>query len=94
MATENDEKKAEGRVGLSLDELEGVSGGYIVHRTSRPASPFCSPYMIVDDKTGRKLGYEDTLDAARKSAGWFDANTEVISEEQYEQRFGQSAYNS
>lgn len=32
MANESNEKKAEGKVELSLDELEGAAGGYILYR--------------------------------------------------------------
>jgi hypothetical protein len=51
--------------------------------------------MIVDKSTGKKLGYNETLEDAQITARMNEPNgasTEVITDIQYERMFGRSAY--
>lgn len=52
-------------------------------------------HMIVDKSTGKKLGYNETLEDAQITARMNEPNgasTEVITDIQYERMFGRSAY--
>ena len=87
MANENDEKKPEGSVELPLDELEGAAGGYILNRGYYGSNGHV-PYIVVDDKTGKRLTDTYTQRRAEDCAAAWGVSAEVISPEQYKQIFG------
>ncbi len=60
-----DEKKFKGVAELSLDDLDGASGGYIYSNGDDPEYP----YELIDDRTGDVIAYfarkQDAIDSAR-----------------------------
>ncbi len=60
-----DKKKYDGVAELSLDDLDGASGGYIYSNGDDPEYP----YELIDDKTGDVLAYfarkQDAIESAR-----------------------------
>lgn len=85
MATDNDDRKPEGSAELSLGELEGAAGGYVLRQEGDYGS---FPYATVDDKTGRILTDVNTLDLAKETARLQGVSDELISQAQHEQIFG------
>ena len=69
---------------LKIDELEKVNGGLIVE------VPFNEMvYVIVDEnRKGIPLIYRQTLGGAEYAANMYGVSQEVISREEYKERFG------
>ncbi len=61
----DDKKKFDGVTELSLDDLDGASGGYIYSNGDDPDYP----YELIDDRTGDVLAYftrkQDAIDSAK-----------------------------
>ena len=68
---------------LNIDELEKVNGGLIVE------VPFKEMvYVIVDEnRKGMPLLYRQTLGGAEYAANMYGVSQEVISREEYQNRF-------
>ena len=87
MANESNEKKAEGKVELSLDELEGAAGGYILYRPGGSA-----PYNVIDDETGDDRLNTSDINRARKRAAKLGLSDQEIDHDEYVQKFGHKFY--
>ena len=79
MTKQNDEKKAEGSVELSLDDLEGAAGGVILDTGD-------GRYVTKDEFNGRVYYIGESLERAREVAGQHDISTRVMTKSEYERR--------
>ena len=79
MANESNEKKAEGKVELSLDELEGAADGVILETED-------GRYVTMDEFNGRTYYVGNDLGFARQVAKDCDVSARVMTESEYERR--------
>ena len=70
---------------LSVDDLEGASGGYVLVEGNCGDS---FPYVVVADKTGKKGTYCNVLGNAQERAKANGFSDKVINQAQYDQLFG------
>ena len=91
-----DTSKNNGLDNLSDDQVERISGGYIVDQGPDYNGSF--PYVVVDDKDGHAITHCNNLDAAYETcAGGFDnavwkmvpsQSTRIITPAEYKEIFG------
>ena len=71
---------------INLDELDDVSGGVIVEKSTLNRS---GQYAIVDDKTGETRFTVNSKNIAERLAVVpYNTSTEVITPEEYAKQFG------
>ena len=85
MSENNNKKKSEDSVELSVDELEEASGGYVLDTKARDGFR----YVVVDDRMGKKITTPlHDLNQAKGIARHSHVSDEVITKAQYNELFG------
>ena len=75
-------KTANKRYELSMEELDKINGGLVVYRG------LFDKCWVVNDQTGAVIGKYSFEGDAKWAAGSKGVSTEVISEKEYYKRFG------
>ena len=79
-----EETKTNGMNNLSDENLDAITGGYIVRLDDGTSTP----WAVVDDKTGNLVYYCTDLVAAKNTADWYGCWQELLTKEQYKKKFG------
>ena len=85
MTDKNNEKKPEDTVELSVDDLEEVSGGFVIETDD-------GRYVTKDEINGEIYYIGDSLDRAREVAMERDISTMVMAQSEYERRSGKKIF--
>ena len=86
------ETNNDGLRGLSDDQVDSVSGGYILDRG--PNYRGSLPYVVIDDETGKTVSYCSCLEAAHNACGpyyehgWVSYDKQIITLDEYREIFG------
>ena len=83
MTKQNDEKKPEDSIELSIDDLEDAAGGYLLVRDG-----VSCPYAVIDDETGKIRWNTNNLEEAKWKIEQLGISDQRIDYEEYQQKFG------
>ena len=86
MTADSNEKKTEDSIELSLDDLEGAAGGYVVNQGRYYSGD--SQFVIVDDNTGDVRASTRSMINATRIALEQEVRPQMITSDRYKELFG------